>query len=130
MSGRKLLLDSSWGTLSQRFKVYTPFSPRVRDDRDPMKKLRNLGPISWRMLTRAGIKNVETLRAIGAPMAYVRVEMSGAQMSLNLLYAMAGGLEDKDWREITNAEKASLNLEVEDLRELLSADRNNADIEI
>ncbi len=80
--------------------------------------MRNLGPASWRMLARAGIFDAETLKAVGAAGAFVRVLESGGRVSMNLLYAMAAGIEGRDWRDLTAVEKGFLSREVEDLREL------------
>ncbi len=83
-----------------------------------MAKLRNLGPASWRMLERAGIPDVETLRRIGPVDAFLRVRKESAHASLNLLYAMAAGLEDRDWRALSAEEKGRLIRAVEDVRDL------------
>ncbi|NQV83458.1 MAG: TfoX/Sxy family protein [Rhodospirillales bacterium] len=86
--------------------------------------LRNLGPASWRMLARAGIPNTEALRKAGAVRAYISVQESGGQASLNFLYAMAAGLDGRDWRDLSALEKGRLNREVEDLLESLGANPN------
>ncbi len=80
--------------------------------------LRNLGPASWKMLADCGITDVQTIRRLGAPAAYLRVKTASANISLNLLYALAGGLEDRDWRSLSADEKARLNREFEDLQEI------------
>ena len=54
--------------------------------------MRNLGKASWRMLEEAGIANVDCLREVGAIRSYLRVKDSGCEPSLNLLYALEGGL--------------------------------------
>ena len=79
-------------------------------------KLRNLGPASCKMLEAAGIRNVEHLRALGPALAFLHVQKKG-HASLNLLYAMAAGLEDRDWRDLSADEKGGLIRAVEDLRE-------------
>ena len=60
------------------------------------------------MLARAGIATVGELRAIGAAAAFRRVAFLGEAPSRNLLWAMAAGLEGRDWRSLTAAEKAAL----------------------
>lgn len=61
------------------------------------------------ILAEAGVRTVAELRALGAARAYVRVKsLRPKSASLNLLWAIAAGLEDRDWRELTKAEKASL----------------------
>ena len=84
-----------------------------------MKTLRNLGPKSAAMLQRAGINNLGMLRTMGAAMAYVHVCNCQGKPSLNLLYAIAAGLSNRDWRDLSRPEKAALRMEIQDLRELL-----------
>lgn len=75
------------------------------EDRLPVARLRNLGPKSARLLAEAGIRTIAELRLLGAVKAYRRVE---GKASLNLLWAIAAGLEDRDWRDLTPEEKSSL----------------------
>jgi DNA transformation protein len=75
--------------------------------------LRNLGPRSAAMLARAGIGTIGDLRALGAAAAFRRVAFMGERPSRNLLWAMAAGLEGRDWRSLTPAEKAALSAEAE-----------------
>lgn len=79
------------------------------EDLLPVAGLRNLGPKSARLLAEAGVRTIAELRLLGAAKAYRRVK---GRASLNLLWAMAAGLEDRDWRTITEPEKASLLAEV------------------
>jgi DNA transformation protein len=60
------------------------------------------------MLARAGIATVGELRALGAAAAYRRLVFMGERPSRNLLWAIAAGLEGRDWRQLTEAEKAAL----------------------
>ena len=79
----------------------------------PVSALRNLGPRSGMMLREAGISTIEELRALGAVKAYVRVKaLKPRGASLNLLWALAAGLDDRDWRELEVDEKAALVAEV------------------
>ena len=83
----------------------------------PVSALRNLGPKSAMMLAEAGISTLAELRELGAEKAYVRVKSLRPKFaSLNLLWALAAGLEDRDWRELGAAEKASLLARVMSLR--------------
>lgn len=79
--------------------------------------LKNIGPVSWRALERVGIKDVSSLRRVGAVGAYILVAEDQGSVSLNLLYALAAGLSDRHWRDVGAEEKGRLNREVEDLRE-------------
>ena len=79
----------------------------------PVASLRNLGPKSAMMLAEAGISTVGELHALGAVRAYLRVKsLRPKSASLNLLWAIAAGLDDRDWREFTTAEKNSLLFDV------------------
>lgn len=77
--------------------------------------LRNLGPRSSMCLERAGVRNRQQLRSLGAVSAYRRAILAGARPNLNLLWALQGAIQKRDWRQISDAEKATLLLELEDL---------------
>ena len=69
------------------------------------------------MLAEAGISSLDELRELGAVKAYIRVKsLRPKSVSLNLLWALAAGLEDRDWRELDVAEKGSLRADVRSLR--------------
>lgn len=75
----------------------------------PVVALRNLGPKSAVMLREAGISTMEELRVLGAVKAYARVrQLRPRGVSLNLLWALAAGLEERDWRDLSSGEKAAL----------------------
>lgn len=69
------------------------------------------------MLRKAGISTIEELRALGAVKAYARVRsLRPKAASLNLLWALAAGLEGRDWRSLDAAEKTALTKELRNLR--------------
>ena len=69
------------------------------------------------MLAEAGIRTIDELQELGAVRAYIRVKaLRPKSVSLNLLWALAAGLEDRDWRELSAEEKASISAEVRRLR--------------
>ncbi len=79
------------------------------EDRLPVGALRNLGAKSARVLAETGIRTVAELRQIGPAKAYARAKaLSPRSVSLNLLWAIAAGLADRDWRALTQKEKDSL----------------------
>ena len=89
---------------------------RVNEDRLPVAALRNLGPRSAVILAQAGIATVAELRLIGPAKAYRRAKsFAPAKVSLNLLWAIAAGLENRDWHEISDEEKRSLLAQVRGL---------------
>lgn len=65
------------------------------------------------MLRQVGIHTVEELCALGAVKAYVRVKRSGANASLNLLWAMEAALSGRSWQEVAKSDRLSLLLQVE-----------------
>jgi DNA transformation protein len=75
----------------------------------------NLGPKSEAMMRRAGITTIEQLRALGAVRAYLIVKRTGANTSLNLLWALEGALTNRSWKEVARTERLSLLLQLEQL---------------
>ena len=73
---------------------------------EPVQNLRNLGPASAAWLTEAGIPTIAELRRLGPALAYRLVKQHRPDASRNLLWAMAAGLADRDWRELADEEKA------------------------
>lgn len=83
-----------------------------------LRELDGLGPASEAMLVEAGIDSPAALRAIGPVAAFLAVERSRGRTSLNLLYALAGALENRPWIEIAREERTRLLMELEDRRQL------------
>jgi len=84
------------------------FSSQGDELSEPVENLRNLGPASAGWLRDAGIHTVEDLRRFGPALAYRMVIQKQPEASLNLLWAIAAGLQDRDWRELTGEEKEQL----------------------
>ena len=51
---------------------------------------------------------IADLEKLGPGVAYLRVKREFPQASLNLLWALAAGLADVDWRELPEAERERL----------------------
>lgn len=84
-----------------------------------LKDLQGLGPKSESMLKDAGIDSIETLLSLGAIRAFIQVsKTSKNKPSLNLLYALAGALEDKHWLTIAKQRKSQLIMQLDDFQEL------------
>jgi len=77
--------------------------------------LPGLGPKSLAVLKQVGVESREQLVALGAITAYQRVQRLGGEFkpSLNLLYALVGAIEQRDWREVARQEKLRLLTELE-----------------
>ncbi len=80
---------------------------------EPIENLRNLGATSAVWLRDAGIATLGDLQDCGAVFAYMQVKRRNPKVSLNLLWALAAGLQGRDWRELTDTEKARLRAEIE-----------------
>ncbi|MDP2694351.1 MAG: TfoX/Sxy family protein [Gallionella sp.] len=79
-----------------------------------LASLPNLGPKSQQVMAKAGISSVEQLRKIGSVAAYVRAKRTGANVSLNLLWALEGTLSGLRWQEVARDHRTSLLLALED----------------
>jgi DNA transformation protein len=80
----------------------------------PIEELQNLGARSGQWLREVGVSTVGELRHLGAVTAYRLVKEQQPGVSLNLLWAMAAGLEQRDWRDLTSIEKQQLKREAGD----------------
>ena len=70
--------------------------------------LPGLGPRSQAMLAGAGITRVAQLRHLGAVRAYRKVQATGANPSLNLLWALEGALTGLPWQVVAREHRLSL----------------------
>ena len=77
--------------------------------------MQNLGPESQSMLEAVGIKSLKELQALGSVPAYARVKASGANASLNLLWALEGALTGLPWQVVAREHRLSLLLALESL---------------
>lgn len=68
------------------------------------------------MLEAAGITTHAQLQALGSVRAYSRVKASGANASLNLLWALEGALSGLSWQEVAREHRLSLLLALEALQ--------------
>lgn len=65
-------------------------------------------------MTSAGITSVDQLRKLGSVAAYVQAKRSGANVSLNLLWALEGALTGLRWQEVSRVHRTSLLLAMEE----------------
>jgi len=80
---------------------------------EDISALSNLGSKSQAMLQAAGISSVGQLRELGSVRAFSRVKASGANASLNLLWALEGALTDLPWQQVAREHRLSLLLALE-----------------
>ena len=74
----------------------------------------NLGPRSEAMLRAAGIASLDDLRSLGSVAAYARVKATGANASLNLLWALEGALSGLPWQVVAREHRTSLLLALDE----------------
>lgn len=79
---------------------------------ESIENLRNLGATSAAWLRDIGVFTRADLEQLGPVLAYHLVKQRQPDTSLNLLWAMAAGLEDRDWRELSAEEKERLLVEI------------------
>jgi DNA transformation protein len=84
------------------------YSSTESDLSEPIENLRNLGPATGAWLREVGISTIAELQRHGPLLAYRLVRANQPQANWNLLWAMAAGLKDQDWRELTDEEKDRL----------------------
>lgn len=103
--------------LDELQSLFSDVGCSTREDElsQPIENLRNLGVVSGQWLRDAGISTVADLERIGASAAYQMIRRSNSGASLNLLWAMAAGLDGRDWRDLSAAEKDQLRASVEDV---------------
>ena len=65
------------------------------------------------MLAAAGIATLAQLRRVGPVAAYARVRRTGANASLNLLWALEGALTGLAWQTVAREHRLSLLLALE-----------------
>jgi hypothetical protein len=71
-------------------------------------KIRNVGPKSAAWLRQVGVRTHEDLVRLGPVEAFMKVKRAGFRPSLNLLYALAGAIEDCHWADLPDERKAAL----------------------
>jgi DNA transformation protein len=82
--------------------------------KESLAAIPNLGPKSQEMLTLAGITNLAQLRKLGSVAAYARTKHAGANVSLNLLWALEGALTGLPWQTVAREHRTSLLLALEE----------------
>jgi DNA transformation protein and related proteins len=76
--------------------------------KEPVEKIRNIGPKSMAWLRQTGVRSLVDLQAVGALAAFVRIKRAGFRPSLNLLYALEGAILGCHWQEIPDTRRAEL----------------------
>jgi DNA transformation protein and related proteins len=85
--------------------------------------MRNLGPVSLRMLADIGVQTLDDLRAMGALAAWTRLRFEQPPgMTMNGLYAMEAALRDCHWLALPAEVKIALKAEAAKVRAALPLD--------
>jgi DNA transformation protein len=81
-------------------------SPASSDD---LRSLPDIGPASERWLRAIGVTTVSELRRVGPAAAYAQIAYRfGSAVNRNLLYALAMGLQGRNYNQATDSEKRRL----------------------
>lgn len=75
-------------------------------------KIRNVGPKSAAWLRQVGVRTAEDLVRVGPVEVFLKVKRAGFRPSLNLLYAMAGAIDDCHWTDLSDERKSALMLDL------------------
>lgn len=76
--------------------------------KEPVEKIRNIGPKSMAWLRQTGVRSLVDLQAVGSLAAFVRIKRAGFRPSLNLLYALEGAILGCHWQEIPDTRRTQL----------------------
>ena len=77
------------------------------------EKIRNVGPKSAAWLRQVGVRTQDDLIRLGPVEAFMKVKRAGFRPSLNLLYALAGAIENCHWADLPDERKTALVLAAE-----------------
>lgn len=77
-------------------------------DKDDANKIRNIGPKSAAWLRQVGVRTQDDLLELGPVEAFMKVKRAGFRPSLNLLYSLAGAIENCHWADLPEGRKDEL----------------------
>ncbi len=75
---------------------------------DKDAKIRNVGPKSAAWLRQVGVRTAEDLFRIGPVEVFLKIKRAGFRPSLNLLYSLAGAIDDCHWTDLSAERKERL----------------------
>ena len=97
----------------QRYMI-TMEPPIPPGDDTPLADIPNLGPASAKMLSMIDVSTAGDLRRLGPDLAFRMLRDARIEASVNLLYAMAAGLDGRHWLDLTPTERDVLRRQIED----------------
>lgn len=74
-----------------------------------------LGPKSQQWLAAIGITTPEQLAAQDPFAVWARIKATQPGVSLNLLYALIGAVEHRDWRDVARDERTRILMRLQDM---------------
>lgn len=77
--------------------------------------MRGLGPKSRAQLAELGIHDLAQLQQQDAYALFARLKAQWSAANLNLLYALMGAQEDRDWRDIARQRRSEALLRLDDM---------------
>jgi hypothetical protein len=80
---------------------------------EPIENLPNVGPTTAGWLRDAGISTISDLEQSGPILAYRLIRQRQPRAALYLLWALAAGLENRHWQDLSEQEKDQLRAELE-----------------
>jgi DNA transformation protein and related proteins len=80
-----------------------------------LASMRGLGPASAKMIAQAGVTASVDLKKADLYQLYARIKQQQPKVSINLLYAMIGAVEDEDWRMIAKERRSEVLMRLDDL---------------
>ncbi|MFY0680411.1 MAG: TfoX/Sxy family protein [Thalassovita sp.] len=86
----------------------------------PVSTIRNIGPASEHLFTKAGIHSAEELRELGADAAYAKLISSGMRPHFIGYYALVMGLQGRPWNDCQGEEKAALRVTFDAIKQAAS----------
>ncbi|MBA4017773.1 MAG: hypothetical protein C0483_11415 [Pirellula sp.] len=115
-SNRAVIIHTAYGRnlaeLQAKF-ADVGFSNNENDLGEPVSNLKNIGPSTAAWLREVGVRTVADLEKAGPVAVYRVVKQMRPQVNLNLLWALAAGLNDIDWQQLPGATKLRLQRELE-----------------
>ncbi len=80
-----------------------------------LSEISGIGPASLRLLVNAGIVTVAQMRTQDPFELYARLKAADGRTSINLLYALIGAVESRDWKAVAREDKTRVLMRLDDL---------------
>ncbi|MDD9953572.1 MAG: TfoX/Sxy family DNA transformation protein [Candidatus Woesearchaeota archaeon] len=84
-----------------------------------LEQMRNIGNVTAGWFALVGINDKEDVERMGVVAAYKKVKAKFPEkVSFNCLFALAAGLQDRDWRSLSEQEKTKLRRQAEGVEKI------------